>query len=405
MNFFNIGIITTSRSEFGVLKDLIFHTSKLSKLTLFIGGSHLIDKSSYQEIKEFTDNLRINTINLKSNKFDNDLKPSNQMIYIGEMGESLSEYLEDLKIDLLIMVGDRWELFSASISALLCQVPIAHISGGEITKGSIDENIRHSITKMAHLHFVACEKYAENISCMGEEDWRIMISGEIGLDWIHNNRIIEFRETMSKLKIPFSEKLILFTYHPISYGDNNLLENEVNVIGKAFESLKDFTILITGPGYEIGSEYVRSKFQDIAKVKPYVYYREHLGRDNYLSLMNGALLVLGNSSSGIYEAPSLKIRSINIGLRQSGRERANSTIDIKCNSEEIIKYVRKYSLKMTKEKKQKIINPYDPFMDGKNSLRVAKACINALTNKSRNKLLSKNFNKNIEKDLWNKILN
>ncbi len=403
--FFNIGIITTSRSEFGVLKDLIFHISNLSKLTLFVGGSHLIDKSSYQEIKEFTDSLSINVINLNSNKFDNDLRPSNQMINIGKMGESLSVYLEDLKIDLLIIIGDRWELFSASISALLCRVPIAHISGGEITREAIDENIRHSITKMAHLHFVACEKYAENISCMGEEDWRIVISGEIGLDWIHNNPIIEFRKTISKLKIPFSEKFILFTYHPISYGDFNLLEKEVNEIKNAFKSLKDFTILITGPGYEIGSEYVRLEFENLAKNKQNIYYQEHLGRDNYLSLMNGALLVLGNSSSGIFEAPSLKITTINIGLRQNGRERANSTIDIKCDSNEIIKNVKKYSLKMSKEKKEKIINPYDPFMDGKNSLRVAKACINALSTKRRNKLLTKNFSKNIEKELWNKMLN
>ena len=402
---FNMAIITTSRSDFGLLKGVILHLSKISKLTLFIGGSHLIDKSSYQEVRDFIQTLDLNIVklnHLQIKQIDN-LKPSKQVSILGEMSKLIVSHLEKLNIDLILMLGDRWELLSAAISALLIRIPIAHISGGEVTEAAIDENIRHSITKMSHLHFVSCEKYAENVSSMGEEDWRITISGETGLDWIHNNKIIHFETTMRKLKIPINKKLILFTYHPISYGNYNFLEEDVSQICISLKSLEEFTILITGPGYEIGSEYIRTEFMEMTKQFRHIFYNEHLGRENYLSIMSGAEMVLGNSSSGIVESPSLGIKSINIGNRQKGRERASSTIDISCSAELITKTVRQYNKTNDKTKDKLIRNPYDPYLDGKNSLRVANTCINALNILTRNELLNKKFCKDLQKNKWNTI--
>ena len=401
----NIAIITTSRSELGLLKGVIFHLSKLSKLTLFVGGSHLIDEESYAEITNLTHQLNLNEVKIEvvETVKINNLSPLNQVTLLGEMGRFMVTHLKELNIDLLIMLGDRWELLSASISALFNRIPIAHISGGEITEGAIDENIRHSITKMSHLHFVSCEKYAENVSSMGEEDWRINISGETGLDWMHKNKIINFETTMSKFKVPLNKKLVLFTYHPISYENYKLLEEEISQISISLKSLEEFTILITGPGYEIGSEYIRKEFKKLINEVNHIFYHEHLGRENYLSIMSGAEIVLGNSSSGIVESPSLGIQSINIGSRQNGRERATSTIDISCSAELITNTVRQCVKKNEKVNKKNIKNPYDPFLDGKNSLRVATTCINALNNFSRSKLINKKFCRSLKKTQWNTI--
>ena len=402
----NIAIISTSRSEFGVLKEVILHLSKISKLTLFIGGSHLVDNSSSEEIKNFIHTLDLNAVELNHSEIEkiNSLNPLKQVSVLGEMSKLMVSHLEKLNIDLLVMLGDRWELLSAATSALFVRIPVAHISGGEVTEAAIDENIRHSITKMSHLHFVACEKYAENVSSMGEEDWRITISGETGLDWIYKNKIINFEQTMNKLGIPTNNRLILFTYHPISYGNDSLLKEEISQICISLKSLKEFTVLITGPGYEIGSEYVRAEFRKIIKQEKHIFYHENLGRENYLSIMSGAVMVLGNSSSGIYESPSLGIKSINIGDRQKGRERASSTIDIPCSSELITKTVRE-NIKINGKIKDKLIqNPYDPFKDGRNSQRVARACVNALNVFTRNQLLHKKFCKDINKNQWNSTL-
>ena len=402
---FNVAIITTSRSEFGLLKGVILHLSKISKLTLFIGGSHLVDNSSYKEITDFIQKLNLNIVKLNHSGISqiNNLNPSKQVSILGEMSKLIVFNIEKLNIDLLLMLGDRWELLSAAISALLIRIPIAHISGGEVTEAAIDENIRHSITKMSHLHFVACEKYAENVSSMGEEDWRITISGETGLDWMHNNKIINFKTTMQKLKLPINKKLILFTYHPNCYENYHILENEISQICISLKSLEEFTILITGPGYEIGSEYIRTVFMEMTKQVNHIFYKEHLGRINYLSIMSGSEVVLGNSSSGIVESPSLGIKSINIGNRQNGRERASSTIDISCSSEFITKTVRLINKKNNKIKDQFVKNPYDPFLDGKNSLRVANTCINALNLFTKNELLNKKFCKDLKKKQWNSI--
>ena len=175
------------------------------------------------------------------------------------------------------MLGDRWEILSGSLSALFKRVPVAHISGGEVTEGAIDENIRHAITKMSHIHFVACKKYARNVSLMGEEDWRISISGETGLDRIHNEKIVDFKQTIKILKINNKDKLILFTYHPTSYGNDKNLRGEVDQLKMALEKLNQFTILITGPGYEIGSELIRKEFKFLANKFNHIYYYEHLG--------------------------------------------------------------------------------------------------------------------------------
>ncbi len=402
---FNIAIITTSRSEFGLLKGVIFHLSKICKLTLLIGGSHLINNSSFEEIENYIGTLNVNIVKLNYLEIDkiNRLNPSNQISFLGETSKLIVSNIEKLKIDLLLILGDRWELLSASISALFMRIPIAHISGGEVTEAAIDENIRHSITKMSNLHFVACEKYAENVSSMGEEDWRITITGETGLDWIHNNKIINFNTTMKKFKIPIDKKLILFTYHPISYSNYHLLQEDISQISISLKSLEEFTILITGPGYEIGSEYIRTEFTKMAQNIKHIFYHEHLGRENYLSLMSGAELVLGNSSSGIVEAPSLGIKSINIGDRQNGRERSTSTIDVACSSELITNTVRQFLKTNEKVKGEYIKNPYDPFLDGRNSLRVAKTCINALKIFTRNELLNKKFCKSLKKKQWNSI--
>ena len=401
-SLFNISILTTSRSEFGLLKDLIKYLSIKSNLTLFIGGSHLIDDSSLKEIEDFTKLINVNKVTLDHKvNTSSYLTASKKVEILGEIEKLLINYFDELHINLLILLGDRWEILSGSISALFKRIPVAHISGGEITEGAIDESIRHAITKMSHIHFVSCQNYARNISLMGEEDWRISISGETGLDWIHNEKIIDFKQTKKMLKIKSNKNLILFTYHPISYGNDKDLKDQLDQLKIALENLKKFIILITGPGYEIGSEFIREKFKILAKNFDHIYYFEHLGREKYLSVMKGSCMVLGNSSSGIFEAPSLGIPSINIGNRQNGRETASSTISIPCLAENIIQSVNEIVKNKNGILDNKIKNPYDPYLDGKNSLRVAESCIKVLKNINKNKLINKKFSNNVNPLDWN----
>ena len=302
-------------------------------------------------------------------------------------------------------MGDRWELYSISIAALILRIPMAHICGGEITLGAIDESIRHSHTKLSHLHFVSCYEYARNISLLGEEDWRITISGECGLDWIHNSKFVSKEKICKQFNISlnYQNKLALFTYHPTSYGDINNLNNEIDILISILKRYKNIDFIITGPGMELGSNKARKVFQELSKILKNIFYIENLGRENYLSMMKYSDFIIGNSSSGIAKPHLLGTPSINIGNRQEGRFRANSTIDCKFDFNSIEIALQNIFSNIFKDIINKIENPYDPYLDGKNSERIAKTCIFALKKIQKNKLLKKIFYQKLNSKLWNTL--
>ena len=405
---FNSKIVffTSARSDFGILSRVIDELNKLSIVQVIATGAHTSDplSGSLREVENFCSKKNIYLEKFKFHQCDNEDSIC-QISAISSVQKEISKFLKKSKPDLIVLLGDRWELYSISIPSLILRIPIAHISGGEITLGAIDELIRHSLTKLSHLHFVSCNEYARNISLMGEEDWRITISGECGLDWIHNSKLVPKEKICNEFNISLNlqNKLSLFTYHPTSYGNTKILKGELDVLISILEFYKNIDFIITGPGMELGSEKARNTFKEISKNMNHIFYIEHLGRENYLSMMKYSDFVIGNSSSGICEAPSVGTPSINIGNRQEGRLRANSTVDCNFNFDSISNALESILSKNSQDIIKEIYNPYDPYLDGKNSERIAKTCLYALNSIQKDKLLKKLFDQKVNQKLWNSL--
>lgn len=398
---------TTARSDFGLFKPLLLSPFRDFHQTILSTGSHSIANSdSHQEVAEFAARNAIPHISIPFAPSD-DLT---QLSIINALSSSLidvSATLLQLQPDMVVFLGDRWELYSAALSCLHLRIPLAHISGGEVTQGAIDDQIRHSLTSLSHLHFPSCSSHARNISLAGEEDWRITVAGESGLDSFYGFSPTppETIFTQFGLSVPPATDLILFTYHPNTYGDDTQLSFHLQELETTFLQLQDFHILITGPGIEESSALVRSTLKRCAASMSHVSYVESLGRNNYLSLMHHSVLVLGNSSSGIVEAPSIPVASVNIGNRQSGRQSASSTLHCDITSASILQAIRFALSSEFQSSLSSTLNPYDPFQDGQNSNRISKALSTAINNFSRTKLLSKCYTNSVEPSKWSALIN
>jgi UDP-hydrolysing UDP-N-acetyl-D-glucosamine 2-epimerase len=404
---FKILVFTSSRSDFGPLQGVLLSLLNLADLNLLISGAHTLEtgQQSLSEVQAFCTKH-----NIKSHliPFDYPTTQSGfqEVIANAKASEKFGEYLTYLRPDLLMIIGDRWELFSISVCAFLMGIPIAHISGGETTFGAIDDSIRHVHTKLSSLHFVACQDYATVVSLLGEEDWRITISGESGLDWMHYIQLPDPGQVWKEFDLPArsSRPLLLVTYHPTSYGNQNRLKAELSALSLAIASLNQYEILITGPGLEQDAGIVREQMLSLAKHFCNIHYVEHLGRTNYLALMHSATAVIGNSSSGIVEAPSLGVPSLDIGNRQKGRIRAASVDHCGFSRIEILERISHVTSDEFRRKSTQVLNPYDPYRDGKNCHRIAYACIEALESFGKSLLLAKGFDQTVDPTKWDTLL-
>jgi UDP-hydrolysing UDP-N-acetyl-D-glucosamine 2-epimerase len=400
-------VYSSSRSDFGLLEGVILALKANAKVEILLTGSHTlpVNLASMQEALDF---CRVNSLQARIIPFHTASVGDGraQVLALADATSSLSQELQLSQPDLLVLLGDRWELFAISLAALLMRIPIAHISGGEVTSGAIDDSIRHAHTKLASLHFVACEKYAHVVSLLGEEDWRITISGESGLDWIHTSQCREPADVWHDFNLPprSSLPLLLLTYHPTSYGDSGLLMHELSVLRQVLQRLDGYEILITGPGLEQGAHIVRRSLQEAASDSSRMHYVEHLGRSNYLALMRSCAALIGNSSSGIVEAPSVGVPSLDIGDRQLGRERAASVFHCGFCPDQIVESVHHVTSENIVAYAKTVSNPYDPFQDGRNSERIAYACIQALETVGKDGLLRKMFNQSCIPQSWNSLL-
>ena len=252
----------------------------------------------------------------------------------------LAEIFNNFNFNIICVLGDRYELIPIILNAVLYRKPIIHLFGGENTKGVIDEQIRHMVTKASHLHFVSNKLYAENLKNLGEESFRIHNTGVLSADAIINRNIIEKGLLFNDLKFDETIKTILINYHPVTldYGISPIeqLENIFNAL-ENFE----FQIVVTGPNAETGRDKIFGYYSNYIKENKKIKYIESLGSDKFYNLISYCEFVIGNSSSGITDVPFFKLPSINIGDRQKGRIRHKSVIDCGYEIEEIIKAVNK----------------------------------------------------------------
>lgn len=348
-----IAVLTGTRSEYGYLKPLMKKIERDKQLILIpiITGMHLLENfgNSYKIVKnDFPDAKKVKMLLNNDNLED-------MAFYLASGITNLTKFFVRNRPDILIILGDRSESLSAAISALYLNIPIAHINGGDVTGTTIDESIRHAITKFAHIHFVHTKANGKRVKKMGENPNRIFVVGALTVDTMKNTKLKSKDEIFKKYNLNPNKKMILAVQHPLTTLKDKGI-SQFKVLFKVLDKLKIQTVLIY-PNCDAGG---RKMIELIEKNKNRDYLRAfvNLNHEDYLSLMKSCSIMVGNSSSGIIESPFFKIPVINIGSRQQGRDRSNNIIDVqpkeKCIMDAIdtIFYSKDFSrkLKTTKNK-------------------------------------------------------
>ena len=375
-----IAIFTTTRAEFGIFIPLIEKIIESNDMDykLFVGGTHL--KKEYGET--------INEIKEKGYEitaiFDyltNDDSPEGLTKSTAKATHELAPIFNNESFNFVCVLGDRYELFSIIQTAIIFRKPIIHIHGGEATQGAIDEQVRHMVTKAAHIHFVSCDEYYNNIRNMGEQEWRIFNTGALAVENIKELANISKKEIFSSLNLDENIKTVLLTYHPVTLEKNLSVREQINNL---FDALEDYNlqVLITAPNMDAENNVILQEIKNRTDNKKYLFVKS-LGVKKYLSLLPYTDFVIGNSSSGILEVPYFKIPTINIGPRQDGRIRHESIIDTDYNTVSIKQAIEKA---LTPAFRNTLKNMPYKFGDGQASQKMTNA-IRKLAN--RNDLMIK----------------
>ena len=350
--------ITGSRAEFFLLKNLItkINNEKKLKNNLLVTGSHnsALFGNTIKDIKQ--SNIKIKAIvNLK---IKND-RPIDISKYISEGIKKFSYHFNSIKPDLVIILGDRYEIYTAAIAAYILKIPIAHIYGGETTQGVIDEGIRHSITKLSHIHFVSTNRYLKRVKQLGENPKMIFNVGSLGIEALKNNKALNKKTLEKKLGIKFRKKNLLITFHPETIHDEKTNLKNLKIFLDSLKGLKDTSLIFTAPGADTYYKFIFKQLKNFTKKNTQAYFFKSLGHEKYFSICKNVDLMIGNSSSGIIEMPTLNKWTINLGNRQTGRVKAKSVIDIKFKKIQIKKILNKLLFQKNNSFLKKIKNPYD----------------------------------------------
>lgn len=341
-----ICIVTGTRAEYGLLYWLMKEIQQDSELELqiIVTGMHLSPEfgSTYMQIENdgFVINEKVEM--LLSGDTPSAVAKS---IGVGIMG--FSDSLTRLKPDLIVILGDRFEALSVAQTALILNIPIAHIHGGEVTYGAYDDSIRHAITKMSHLHFVTTEDHRKRVIRLGEHPSRVFNVGAPGIDNILKLEFFTKIEIEEELDFSFNNSVFLITHHPTTLSQNPI-EGVVELL-EALNNFENVTLIFTKANADNYGRKVNELIADFVNKNPLKRKLfDSLGQLRYLSLMKYADIVIGNSSSGLIEAPYLKTPTVNIGDRQKGRARPESVFDVKPKAVEIIRGINQalhYSFK------------------------------------------------------------
>lgn len=320
-----ICVVTGTRAEFGLMRMLMQHLSEMPDLDLQViaTGMHLSPEFglTYREIEEagFTIGAKVEML-LSADSASSVTKSMG----LGMIG--FADAYQQMQPDIVVVLGDRFEIFAAAAAALIAGIPIAHLHGGETTEGAFDEAIRHSITKMSHLHFVAAEEYRRRVIQLGEQPDRVFLVGGLGIDAINQILPLKREELEQSLDFKLGRRNLLVTFHPVTL-DGGSSSDQMNELLAALDELEDTHIIFTMPNADTGSRELIKMVEDFVDTHENAKAFASLGQLRYLSCMRLADAVVGNSSSGIAEAPSMRVPTVNIGDRQKGRLRSPSIID------------------------------------------------------------------------------
>lgn len=327
-------ILTATRAEYGLLRNVIskFNQDEEIDLRIAVTGMHLCEEfgMTYKEIEK--DGFLIDEkIPILLNTDDSESVSSAMGLTIIHFGH----YFARLKPDILIVLGDRYETLAVCIAAMNQKIPIAHIHGGEITEGAIDDAIRHSITKMSYLHFTSTEEYQKRVIQLGEEPDRVFWVGALGVENALELQVLSKTDLEKELGITFENPFFLSTFHPVTLENIEDTEKQIDALLKVAVEHSEYMWIFTKANADAGGKMINKRLDDISKKYRHIHVYASLGLKRYLSAMKYAEAVVGNTSSGILETPSFHIPTINIGDRQKGRIQAGTVVNCKAEKNSI----------------------------------------------------------------------
>lgn len=375
---FKICVVTGTRAEYGLLRNLLLklRDTENVKLDLVVTGSHLSDRfgNTQEEIAKdgFDDYIRI------AIPLEDDSKEG-MAVSTGIAVQKFAELFKGYKPDIIIVLGDRFEILAAVIAAHIIGIPVAHIAGGDVTEGAVDDAIRHCITKMSQLHFPGCEQSAKRIIQMGEEPDRVFNVGEPGVENCLNLKLMSRNELSENLNFAINcHDYSVVTFHPVTMENNTAIEQVYQLI-HAMDDQKGMFYIITMANADAGGRVINEIWQKEGKKRENWLVVPSLGVLRYLSAVKYAKLVIGNSSSGVIEVPALGTPTINIGDRQKGRMMAESVIQCDPAQDQITLAIQKG---MTPEFQKMAKNIKSPFGDGTTSSQIVQIVLDYLRHKN-----------------------
>ncbi len=351
-------VVSGTRAEYGLLKPLIqrIDVDCDMELQLVVTGMHLSPEFglTYREIEQ--DGFVISERNEMLLSSDTPIGIT-KSIGLGIIG--FADVYSRLLPDIIVILGDRYEALAAATAAMVHQIPIVHIQGGELTEGIIDDQIRHAITKMSVLHFTSTEKYRERVIQLGEQPDTVFCVGALGVENIKTQKLLDKIELEKSIGLKLDKPFIIVTFHPVTNEDHTVEEQFENILG-ALDYVKEYYIIFTKANSDTNGRIINQKIDEYVNInKERTAVFTSLGMIRYLSLLQYCEMVIGNSSSGILEVPSFHIPTVNIGSRQDGRIRGRSVVDCGYEKEDILNGI--YSAQKMKKENilQQEVNPYE----------------------------------------------
>ncbi len=351
-----ICVVTGTRAEYGLLKGIMarIQESDFSELQIIVTGTHLVEEFGNTVRQIETDGFVVSKKIEMLLASDSAVSVSKSMA-LAQIG--FAEVYEELSPDIILLLGDRYEILAAASAALISRRPLAHIHGGEVTEGAMDESIRHAITKMAHIHFSSTQEYRNRIIQMGENPDNVFHVGAPGLDHINNLSLLNLAELSASLDYTLDKPFAVVTYHPVTLPNQSNLET-LNSLLDALGQFSNMQFIITYPNADTFGRQLIDRLKEFGAQNEHVLLVPSLGLLKYLSAVKNSKFVIGNSSSGIIEVPSLGRPSVNIGDRQKGRISAESVIHCGENIKSITAAIKEAISDDFQKQVSTVVNPY-----------------------------------------------
>jgi len=366
-----IGVVTTARADYGLYVPILEAIRKQRglKLQLYVTGMHL-SKHYGLTVKD----IEHSGYRIKA-KIKMTLSDSPQHIgqAMGEVTKGFSKVFAKNRPDILLVLGDRYEMHAAALAAIPWGIPLAHIHGGELTYGAFDEYFRHSLTKLSHLHFATTQEYARRIVQMGEEPWRVFAVGSPGVEGLMRQPVMTRDELARRFRVDFGKPILLVTFHPVTMEAGDTAAHIRHLL-TVLAGYKNHNIVFTRPNSDTGNRVIQKAIARFVKGHRNALLVPAFGHAGHTSMMHYAKAMVGNSSSGIIEAASFKLPVVNIGTRQEGRIRARNVIDVGYSPAEIRQGLKRALSASFKASLKNLRNPYG---DGKTSGRIVRVLAGA----------------------------